>query len=285
MPVICCVVGCTNRFIKGGSIQFFRIPAEPDRKQKWIAAISRENWKPSSWSGICNSHFLSGKASNDNLDPDYVPSLKMGPEKKTHVVLSLERYPRISKASESIKPEEPSSKSIKRACLLDVSEENTKQLQPTPKRRQDKDLRSEIKSLTKKIKSLEELNEKTKFGENFVRGDDMRTRCLTGIPTYTAFCWVLSTCYCILPKSRNLSPGDTLIMILSKVKLNLSTQTLAYRYNTTQARVVQILHLSIPLLAKKLQFIGREDNMSALPEDFKQGIYRVLLLLTLKKHL
>ncbi|XP_056153568.1 lethal(3)malignant brain tumor-like protein 2 [Lampris incognitus] len=82
----CCVVGCTNR--KRGDnkrLHFYRMPkrkspVEKRRRQAWIRAIGREDWK--TWSDekisnakICGAHFISGQRSDDPEHPDWIPSV------------------------------------------------------------------------------------------------------------------------------------------------------------------------------------------------------------------
>ena len=71
----CCAIGCTNRYKKGSGIQFYRFPEDKVRRSKWTAAVERKNWKPNSYSWICSIHFVSGCKSNNPLSPDYVPSI------------------------------------------------------------------------------------------------------------------------------------------------------------------------------------------------------------------
>ena len=71
MPDSCCVVGCSNRRSKDSNIPFYTVPKgksplERKRREDWIKAISREDWK--FWSEdqiskarVCGAHFVSGK--------------------------------------------------------------------------------------------------------------------------------------------------------------------------------------------------------------------------------
>ncbi|XP_061150547.1 zinc finger protein 771-like isoform X1 [Syngnathus typhle] len=75
MPETCCVVGCSNRRGDKPNLSFYRFPANIKKRDKWIAAICRERWKPTMYTRICNEHFISGAKSEDPLSPDYVPSI------------------------------------------------------------------------------------------------------------------------------------------------------------------------------------------------------------------
>jgi len=71
----CSAVGCNNVFQKGSGISFHRFPTNLERKQRWIAALRRENWTPTESTWICSQHFVTGKKSNNRLAPNYVPSI------------------------------------------------------------------------------------------------------------------------------------------------------------------------------------------------------------------
>uniref|UniRef100_A0A8C6S5E0 THAP-type domain-containing protein n=1 Tax=Neogobius melanostomus TaxID=47308 RepID=A0A8C6S5E0_9GOBI len=75
MVIACCAVGCVNRQGCKPNVSFYHIPADQDRRRRWIAAINRKDWQPSKYSRICSEHFLQGKKSQDPLSPDYVPSV------------------------------------------------------------------------------------------------------------------------------------------------------------------------------------------------------------------
>uniref|UniRef100_A0A8P4KEY8 THAP domain-containing protein 1 n=1 Tax=Dicentrarchus labrax TaxID=13489 RepID=A0A8P4KEY8_DICLA len=38
----CVVAGCRNRRTPGTTLSFYRFPRDPERKQRWIAAVNRE---------------------------------------------------------------------------------------------------------------------------------------------------------------------------------------------------------------------------------------------------
>ena len=61
-------------------MQFYRFPADPERKSKWVAAVNRKGWYPTEYTWICSEHFVSGVKSNNPLAPNYVKHVK-SPEK------------------------------------------------------------------------------------------------------------------------------------------------------------------------------------------------------------
>ena len=80
----CCVVGCNkNEGAHRPDTSFFKFPKSRNLEQHdlWLKAISRINpdgspWVPHPKRGlVCSDHFVSGKPSSTNLNPDYVPSI------------------------------------------------------------------------------------------------------------------------------------------------------------------------------------------------------------------
>ena len=39
----CCLVGCTNKLVRGCGVNFYRFPADLERRAHWVAAV---NWQP-----------------------------------------------------------------------------------------------------------------------------------------------------------------------------------------------------------------------------------------------
>uniref|UniRef100_A0A8C5AKF4 THAP-type domain-containing protein n=1 Tax=Gadus morhua TaxID=8049 RepID=A0A8C5AKF4_GADMO len=63
MPAICCAVGCNNSRTRNPGLIFYSLPTEKSRRDKWLAAIRRDHWAPTSHSLLCSEHFVSGKIS------------------------------------------------------------------------------------------------------------------------------------------------------------------------------------------------------------------------------
>ncbi|KAM9494317.1 uncharacterized protein Hap1MRO34_004254 [Clarias gariepinus] len=59
MPIECSVLGCTNRFVKGSDIRFYRFPiSKPKLAEKWIRSLGQRNFLPTTNSCLCSEHFL-----------------------------------------------------------------------------------------------------------------------------------------------------------------------------------------------------------------------------------
>ena len=67
---------------------------------------------------------------------------------------------------------------------------------------------------------------------------DFRTKFYTGLPNYEAFQWLYSLFQNDLPNSKILIAKDVLLLILMKIRLNLTNQDFPYRFN------VSVFHIS-----------------------------------------
>ncbi|KAJ8281004.1 hypothetical protein GJAV_G00062230 [Gymnothorax javanicus] len=58
MPVSCAASGCTNRFMKGSEIRFYRFPiSKPQLASQWVQSLSRKGFIPTPNSCLCSEHF------------------------------------------------------------------------------------------------------------------------------------------------------------------------------------------------------------------------------------
>ncbi|KAI4903186.1 hypothetical protein NFI96_014959 [Prochilodus magdalenae] len=58
MPIACSALGCTNRFIKGSEIRFYRFPiSKPQLAEQWVRSLGRKNFVPTTNSCLCSEHF------------------------------------------------------------------------------------------------------------------------------------------------------------------------------------------------------------------------------------
>ncbi|XP_036385434.1 THAP domain-containing protein 1 [Megalops cyprinoides] len=76
----CSAYGCKNRYHKDKNISFHKFPlARPDVCGKWVAAMRRNNFKPTKYSNICSQHFTKDcfkrECNNRVLKENAVPSL------------------------------------------------------------------------------------------------------------------------------------------------------------------------------------------------------------------
>nr|XP_022308967.1 uncharacterized protein LOC111114789 [Crassostrea virginica]XP_022310818.1 uncharacterized protein LOC111116122 [Crassostrea virginica] len=104
----CCVHGCTANSMSNTDRNFYIIPKEAKRRDKWLRAINRAHvnkdgsvdrnrlWSPNSGHVyVCSAHFVSGKKVNDPCHPDFVPSIFPQNEKPSSI--KVDRYQRAIK--------------------------------------------------------------------------------------------------------------------------------------------------------------------------------------------
>uniref|UniRef100_A0A3P8Z947 THAP-type domain-containing protein n=1 Tax=Esox lucius TaxID=8010 RepID=A0A3P8Z947_ESOLU len=58
MPVTCAVNGCTNKFVKGSEIRFYRFPiSKPQLANQWVQSLGMKNFIPTPNTCLCSVHF------------------------------------------------------------------------------------------------------------------------------------------------------------------------------------------------------------------------------------
>lgn len=61
MPRHCVAPGCKSNYDSTFEvISTFSFPKEKNLRQKWINAIHRADWQPTSYSSVCGKHFKEG---------------------------------------------------------------------------------------------------------------------------------------------------------------------------------------------------------------------------------
>ncbi|TRY56624.1 hypothetical protein DNTS_011033, partial [Danionella cerebrum] len=51
-------VDCSNRFVKGSEIRFYRFPiSKPQLAEQWVRSLGRKNFIPTQNSCLCSEHF------------------------------------------------------------------------------------------------------------------------------------------------------------------------------------------------------------------------------------
>ncbi|KAI7814049.1 ARL14 effector protein [Triplophysa rosa] len=58
MPISCSAIDCSNRFVKGSEIRFYRFPiSKPQLAEQWVRSLGRKNFVPTQNSCLCSEHF------------------------------------------------------------------------------------------------------------------------------------------------------------------------------------------------------------------------------------
>lgn len=302
MPVSCSAPGCTKRYEKGSDISFFRFPKDLDRLKKWQVAMKRvclsdkkKLWEPSVHDRICSEHFLGGKPSTIPDHPDYVPSVfKFTPARKK----TPERVHRFERSSKRCLPltqiteelvnlsEGPSDRDTAASALLDlgVNLPKTRNAGTDPEpdellqkfenlQKEHSHLQQEYQRLLGENNELKEEIRNNKFTYTNLKSSQIRA--YTGLPSAAVFLWVLGLVNTFFKKIGKLSAGDQLLLVLMKLRLNLTNHDLAYRFKICPTQVSKILSQCIPVLSNRLRFLikwpSKEKVLKNMPMSFKRN--------------
>ena len=98
---------------------------------------------------------------------------------------------------------------------------------------------------------------------------------MTGLPSVPVFMWLLGLVGLFFKKIGNLSASDQLLLVLMKLRLNLTNNDLAMRFRICPTQVSKILKQCLPVISKRLSFLIKwsEKNtvLKDLPKVFKKA--------------
>ncbi|XP_008326716.1 uncharacterized protein LOC103391988 isoform X2 [Cynoglossus semilaevis] len=249
----CVVAGCRNRRTPGTTLSFYRFPRDPERKQRWIAAVNREGWVPNDGSRLCSTHFISGKQVKNPRSPDYVPSVfttaPLSPEMKESAASEVpdKQEARVEAANALLflqgqgtssagvqdqeeRPEEKEQEAAveESASSLSTDEEN-EDSEDEPVRDSKKGKFSQVpvaqinfedilRVLKKENQLLRESVEKMSLSENSLRNDAEKQ----------------------------------LLLTLMRLRLDLRNQDLAYRFGVKASTVTRTVHRMVNIMSSTL---------------------------------
>ncbi|KAM9802482.1 uncharacterized protein ACBT44_014762 isoform 1-T1 [Syngnathus typhle] len=267
----CVVAGCRNRRTPGTGLSFYRFPRDPERKQRWIAAVNRQGWAPNDGSRLCSTHFISGKQVKNPRSPDYVPSVfsPIPPEMKepgppevpdkqearveaANALLFLQRQGG-SGADEPGSIEAKVEGSVSSFTDDDddesLSDDNDNMLGQTSVNFDDM-----LKALRRENRVLRESVEKMSLSENSLRNDAEKVKFYTGLPNF----FVLETVMLLLAphmdaiRNAKLSKFQQLLLTLMRLRLDLRNRDLAYRFGVKVGSVVRTVHHVVNIMSSTL---------------------------------
>lgn len=133
-------------------------------------------------------------------------------------------------------------------------------------------LQTEYQRLLDENRQLKETREKERFCYNNL--DNSSISALTGLPNVQIFMWLLGLVGIFFKKIGNLCPGDQLLLVLMKLRLNLTNKDLAMRFRICPTQVSKILKQCLPVISRRLGFLIKwpEKNtiLKNLPKVFKK---------------
>ncbi|XP_029558546.1 uncharacterized protein LOC115155760 isoform X1 [Salmo trutta] len=284
----CVVAGCRNRRIPGTSLSFYRFPRDPDRKQRWIAAVNREGWLPNDGSRLCSTHFISGKQVKNPRSPDYVPSVftsaPLSPESEIKeetaaFEISDKQEAQVEAANallflqgqgRSVVDQRPSQEDhdVAQSASSSSTSDNGEESEPVSSDSKDRggkpgkrsaaepdNYEDVLKILKKENRALQESVDKMSLSETSFRNDPEKVRFYTGLPNYFVFetvMWLLAPHMNGTKNMVKLSKFQQLLLTLMRLRLDLKNQDLAYRFGVKVGTVTRTVLRMVNVMSTTL---------------------------------
>ncbi|XP_077393645.1 uncharacterized protein LOC144030874 [Festucalex cinctus] len=267
----CVAAGCRNRRTPGTGLSFYRFPRDPERKQRWIAAVNRQGWAPNDGSRLCSTHFISGKQVKNPRSPDYVPSVftTVSPEMKEPSPPEVpdKQEARVEAANALLflqcqggsGPEVPGAMeaSVEGSVSSFTDDDDDDSLsdgKDDTLAQTSVNFDDILKALRRENRALRESVEKMSLSENSLRNDAEKVKFYTGLPNF----FVLETVMLLLAphmdaiRSAKLSKFQQLLLALMRLRLDLRNQDLAYRFGVKVGTVVRTVHHVVNIMSSTL---------------------------------
>ncbi|XP_041965645.1 THAP domain-containing protein 1-like isoform X1 [Alosa sapidissima] len=306
MPSICCAVGCNNSKSNKDGHTFYNIPKNKERRQKWIAAIKRDQWTPTEHSRLCNEHFITGQKSENPLHPDYVPSLfaylkpgerqrKINSYSKFEQTQAVKRKRSLTKDLGVVAPRENSSPvdddgdtsaqegrdhADHSYCQEDTvyaesGEACSNEACQTMVRR----LTEDCNALRLEVYHLREMVSKLSFSQESFKDNDDMVQDLTGLLSYDKLMVVFTFVSEFLKVGLSgMSPFQSLLMTLMRKRLNLPLHFLVYVFHVSKPSASRIFNSTLNVLHERLsRFIrwpSKKQSLISLPMCFQNSNYK-----------
>lgn len=301
----CCAVGCAKRAVKGCGVSFYRFPADLDRRARWIAAIKRKNWQPTKNSWVCSSHFISGAKSDEPLSPDFVPSIFShtdSPAKRQRInalqTYNRRKQMRLSRGNslrlelevdEDVGEDVTAHGNLRTLGIQAYPEMSSVEIQTemngvevqTTQSNVDTQTDMSQQSLEEGIsKAQYEVRQLHKSFESFQMtldslGQD-KLKFYTGLESVKALKAVfgLVSPYIEEHHLSSLTKNQQFLMVLMKLRLNLTDQDLGYRFGVSQSTVSKNWKKWIDIMYFRLKPLvlwpEREQLKKTMPPAFKR---------------
>ncbi|XP_074546650.1 uncharacterized protein LOC141805465 [Halichoeres trimaculatus] len=291
----CCAPGCKNNRGDGKGRAFYRIPKDPERRQKWVAAIKRarrqqkksEDWEPKNPGfRVCSEHFISGQKSDNPLSLDYVPSVfpyvPSKDKRKKQQKINRRRTKQAEKSSpppaEDLSVDWPEDDSYPLAgsdIVAGVSPVKTSHSEPqsTPDNHESTatpPCASEDRETN--IRSFDSINEKS------LQNNDKKVKILTGLPTFSVLMILFDFVAPFLKDDSGMTPFQQFMLTLIKLRLNFTFDFLSYYFSVDLITVSKLFKHCISVMHCRLVPIlviwpDRESFKKTLPCVFRNTPY------------
>ncbi|TWW80418.1 uncharacterized protein LOC130537818 isoform X2 [Takifugu flavidus] len=259
----CVVAGCRNRRTPGTTLSFYRFPRDPERKQRWIAAVNRAGWVPNDGSRLCSTHFISAPMCPEMKEPGALENLDKQEARveAANALLFLQGQgrPVVGERAKEKEQEAIVEESLSSSLSTDEDEDD-ECLSGSKKGRFSHTSDSQVnfddilKALKKENQTLRESVEKMSLSESSLKNDAEKVRFYTGLPNY----FVLETVMWLLAphmdgmKTIKLSKFQQLLLTLMRLRLDLRNQDLAYRFGVKVSTVTRTVHQMVSIMSSTL---------------------------------
>ncbi|XP_062500329.1 uncharacterized protein LOC134177568 [Corticium candelabrum] len=270
--VLCIVVGCSNRSGRDKDVSFYRIPVirttrserefqlSKAQREGFLAAVSRQDLTNIKLENerICSRHFVTGNPADlfDDTNPDGLPSQLLvtltiiGSFKESQKTKSVERYQRRLARQEKTSDQMP--------CRVNLEpeiydEEENEQADDFPTDHID-GLRKELAVAYSTISSLKHTIQRLSPSQKI-----QCSRQLMGsfsITLVSQISKVLKAVFdYVTPQDMRtkLSRFQEFMVVLIKLRLNLSNEDLCYRFDVCRSTISRILSRWLTILDAELQ--------------------------------
>jgi hypothetical protein len=302
MVYSCAVIGCSSRTGSKDDPEkktFFRIPhakenhslecakLAEERRQVWISRINIADLKVTDHTRVCSIHFVGGKPADliDNKNPDWSPSLNLGYQQSD--LISPEnakyRYERCKRRNEL-----PPPKNLFPRKKIKICKKVTQVSSPSPPDDfVDEELSKEVEVQTettmflmddmkKEISRLQRELSMSRIGTKEWFNNTQKVKFYTGLPNLemleTVFDFLIG-CY-TPPNSTLLAPFQEFTLTIMRLRLNLTLNDLAYRFQISNTRVSVIFLKWLDVMFVSLQGLilwpSREQLWATTPLAFRQ---------------
>ena len=329
----CCAVGCTNRWVRGCGVSFYRFPADLERRARWVNAVNRKNWQPTGHSWLCSCHFISGAKSDDPLSPDSVPSVfphtaSLQKRKRVNAMKSYERRKQrkrvcAARRETALREEETATALLQlnveasaswcdgTSSVNDLCSESTTcallqcdqplQLQINHVATQtDSSLQNDVGtetdvsslSLERECHVLREENHKlSRTLESFQMSIDSfeanpkRLKFYTGLDSIHAFKAIFNLIAPVIEDHHlsSLPKFSQFLMVVIKLRLNLSDQDLGYRFGVSQSTVskiwIKLINIMYVRLKSFIMWPEREQLKKTMPVTFRDNFNKCVCII------
>ena len=251
--VFCMIVGCGSQSARDKHLHFARVPsvvtnqgeeAEKlsfERRSRWISAISRVDLTENILANdrVCGRHFVSGRAAKswDKYNVDWLPTLNLGHKKN----VEKRNMEQVSQRGQRANDKEKKRKEYEERERKLAEEIAAKKLRLNEAGEQVSDI-SFAEEPPKYVDSSTQTEEfdylvaavplQRPFCEEEFRNDDKRVKFYTGLPSLDTLKVIfLRIVPFVTRKPQHLTPFQEFVMTLMKLRLNMSLEDLAYRFN------------------------------------------------------